>query len=71
MSLKRPKPDQPDETRVACAVCRKEIPASEAHAYEVQDYVYYFCGAGCYDDWKKQAEAGYPPPAGHEDTPGS
>ncbi len=46
------KPLEPD--RVACEVCLKEIPISEAKSAEAVDYVQYFCGLECYDKWKKQ-----------------
>ena len=34
-----------------CAVCQKEIPKSEALSSEDQDYVLYFCGPDCYENW--------------------
>jgi hypothetical protein len=37
---------------VACAVCRKEVPRSEAVDFEVGDYVAHFCGLECYAQWK-------------------
>ena len=40
--------------RVACEVCMKEVPVSEATVSEATDYVAYFCGLACYDKWKKQ-----------------
>lgn len=43
---------------IACEVCLKEIPRSVARSYEGPDYVYYFCGAECYEKW--QAAAGMP-----------
>jgi len=39
--------------RVACEVCLKEIPRSEAGIAEAVDYVAYFCGLECYEQWKK------------------
>lgn len=42
--------------RVACEVCLKEIPVSDATSEEVMDYVTYFCGLECYEQWKKQIE---------------
>ena len=43
----------PDHT-LACEVCMKEIPASEARSEEATDYVIYFCGLDCYDSWRSQ-----------------
>lgn len=40
--------------KVACEVCLKKIPISEAQSEEATDYVAYFCGLDCYDQWKHQ-----------------
>ena len=40
--------------KVACEVCLKKIPVSEAQSAEATDYVAYFCGLDCYDKWKHQ-----------------
>ncbi len=49
---------------VACAVCLKEIPHSEAKQFEAQDYVAYFCGLDCFDQWRRQhnTDEQTPPP---------
>ena len=44
----------PEEKKVACEVCLKEIPLSEAKNEEATDYVYHFCGSDCYTKWKEQ-----------------
>lgn len=49
---------------VACEVCLKEVPLSEAVVPEAQDYVAYFCGLDCYERWKAQRE-----PSDHPDPP--
>ena len=52
--------------RVACEVCQKEIPKSAAMSAEETDYVYYFYGPECYEQWsadqiaEKTLEAGEP-----------
>lgn len=47
--------DKPvDVERVACEVCLKEVPRSEATVPEAVDYFVYFCGLDCYEKWKKQ-----------------
>ena len=40
---------------IHCDVCMKEIPETEAHNAEAQDYVMNFCGLECYDQWRKKA----------------
>ena len=45
----------PHDGMVACEVCLTEIPASEASSSEAVDYVHYFCGAECLDQWQRQA----------------
>jgi hypothetical protein len=49
-------PSDPD--RVACKVCFKEIPLSEAVNEEATDYVLHFCGLDCYAKWKTQEKLG-------------
>ena len=46
----------PKEEKVACTVCLKEIPISEAKSEEATDYVFHFCGSECYAKWKEQAD---------------
>ena len=46
---------QPD--RVYCAACFRDVPLSEAFVPEAVDYVIYFCGLSCYEDWPGQAES--------------
>jgi hypothetical protein len=41
---------------VACEVCMKEIPESEATVAEATDYVLHFCGLDCYAKWKTGGE---------------
>ena len=38
---------------IACEICLKEVPHSEAQTTEVDDYVMHFCGLECYDQWHK------------------
>ena len=51
---------------VPCEVCEKEIPKSVALSAKDQDYVLYFCGVECYDEWsaeqikERTQEAGEP-----------
>jgi hypothetical protein len=46
-----------DSSLVQCEVCLKEVPRSEANSAEAQEYVMYFCGVDCYDQWQKGEEA--------------
>ena len=39
---------------VACEMCLREVPKSEATVPEATDYVAYFCGLECYERWKNQ-----------------
>ena len=39
---------------IACEVCLKEIPHSEATTTEVDDYVLNFCGLDCYKKWQEE-----------------
>lgn len=39
---------------VSCEVCLKEVPRSEAAVPEAADYVAYFCGLACYQQWQAQ-----------------
>lgn len=50
-----PKPDTRQEGMLSCEVCMKEIPASTAKSCEAEDYVHYFCGAECFEKWRKKA----------------
>jgi len=54
--------DKPMELEhVACEICMKEVPISEATVPEAADYVVHFCGVDCYQKWKTQeAERGEP-----------
>lgn len=57
--------------RVACEICLKEVPESEAMAPAATGYVAYFCGPDCYETWKSRlgspenraTPAKRPPPA--------
>ncbi len=56
--------DKPMELElIACEICMKEVPISEATVPEAVDYVAHFCGLECYQKWKAQ-EAQREPSAG-------
>jgi hypothetical protein len=46
--------DNPVELeRVACEICLREVPVSEAIIPEAVDYVIHFCGVDCFETWKR------------------
>jgi len=47
--------DAKDTEKVKCETCLKEVPASEAHLEEAEDYVIHFCGLDCFDKWREKA----------------
>lgn len=48
--------------RVACEVCLREVPRSEAVVPEAADYVAYFCGLECFEKWKTLPQSPLAPP---------
>ena len=50
--------DQTTTAAVACAVCRNEIPVSEAVVPEATDYLIHLCGLDCYEKWRLAGDAG-------------
>lgn len=46
----------PGIEQVACGVCLKEVPKSEAMVAEATDYVLHFCGLDCYAKWQAGEE---------------
>ena len=45
---------QGDAEHIACEMCLKEVPVSEAVIPEATDYFVHFCGLECYEKWKTQ-----------------
>ncbi len=45
-----------DEEKIACHICKKEIPKAAAVHSEGQEYVLHFCDISCLDHWKKEEE---------------
>lgn len=45
----------PEDALIACEICRKEVPLSEAKVPEATDYVAHFCGLECYAVWQKDS----------------
>jgi len=48
------KPVENYDGKIDCRICLTEIPQSEAKSAEAHDYIFYFCGLECYDQWMKQ-----------------
>ena len=46
--------------KISCSMCRKEIPVSAAMTPQGSDYVGYFCGIECYDEFTEQKKPAAP-----------
>ena len=46
-----------EEKKIECSVCLKEIPKSSAKVSEAQDYLQYFCGIECYQEWQDKQQS--------------
>ena len=44
---------QETAVRITCAVCRYEVPISEAVVPEATDYLIYIFGLDCYQRWRE------------------
>jgi YHS domain-containing protein len=55
-------PTQPEiqPQKIPCSMCHKEIPLSAAMTPQGEEYVGYFCGIECYDEFREQKESGAP-----------
>jgi hypothetical protein len=42
---------------VSCTICHREVPRAESLSAEGQDYLWFFCGLGCYEQWHQSAGA--------------
>lgn len=49
LPVKKPEP-------VSCSVCQSEIPHADYLTIEGREYVYYFCGHGCYTRWNESMD---------------
>ncbi len=47
-------PSIPPLEHVTCSVCQKEIPPDTALTPQVAEYVVYFCGLECYEEFVAQ-----------------
>jgi len=41
---------------VSCDIFMKEVPLNETTSPEIEDYIVYFCGLDCYEQWKSQGK---------------
>lgn len=46
----------PDAPKVACDICRKEVPLTAAFTPEGAEYVEHFCGIECYQQFVAEAK---------------
>ncbi len=44
-----------------CILCKAEIPLSEIFSPEARDYVMYFFGRNCFNEWRKRAQRKFNP----------
>lgn len=49
------RPSPPPEL-VSCRICRKEIPLSSAFTPQGAEYIEYFCGIECYEEFLAEAQ---------------
>ncbi|WP_416224115.1 DUF3330 domain-containing protein [Thiohalophilus sp.] len=51
------KPGSPEQAslpeKVSCTVCRKEVPRVDALKDEGEEYIRWFCGLDCYNQWRQ------------------
>jgi len=47
-----------DPERVACGICLREVPYTDAQHDEGGDYAMHFCGLECYKIWREQHKDG-------------
>lgn len=54
-----PGPDHPTmpEEQIACDICRKEIPVSAAFTPQGAEYIGFFCGMECYEEFMQAHKA--------------
>ncbi len=45
-----------DDEKIACHICKKEIPKAAAVHSEGQEYVLHFCNVECMDYWKEEGK---------------
>jgi hypothetical protein len=46
-----------DRHSVSCNVCHREVPHADSLSAEGQDYLWFFCGLGCYEQWHRDGGA--------------
>lgn len=53
---KRPELPGQAPAQNSCALCGEAVVPAEARSVEVQDYMLYFCGPDCYQQWRDQRQ---------------
>ncbi len=46
--------EQLQSESVSCTVCQQEIPHTNGLSVEAQEYLFFFCGVGCYSSWQQE-----------------
>jgi hypothetical protein len=49
--------DNSYDGKVACEICLTQIPHTEAQSMEGDEYVLFFCGLDCYDQWNREGDS--------------
>lgn len=44
--------EQQEVEAVSCHVCHQDVPHTEGLTVEAQEYLFFFCGLGCYSSWQ-------------------
>ncbi len=47
------KVEQAEVEVVTCHVCQQDVPNTHGLTVEAQEYLFFFCGLGCYGSWQQ------------------
>ncbi len=45
--------EQAEVEAVTCHVCQQDVPHTQGLTVEAQEYLFFFCGQGCYESWQQ------------------
>jgi hypothetical protein len=51
-------PAEQQDLRVSCSACHAELDTMNSYRVDAAEYVYHFCGDGCYRHWRRESDAG-------------
>ena len=46
-----------DDDEISCHICLEQVPHAGAMSVEGKEYLFFFCGQGCYVNWQIQRES--------------